>query len=39
MWYKVKELFESGLNVSQIHVETELDRATVRKYRFLKRVS
>lgn len=32
MWYKVKELVESGLNISQIHVETGLDRATVRKY-------
>ncbi|ALL05472.1 hypothetical protein AQ505_08185 [Pedobacter sp. PACM 27299] len=35
MWYKVKELFESGLNISQIHVETGLDRGTVRKYRSL----
>jgi hypothetical protein len=35
MWYKVKQLFESGLNISQIHVETGLDRATVRKYRSL----
>ncbi len=33
MWYKVKELFESGLNTSQIHEETGLDRGTVRKYR------
>ncbi|MBT2620622.1 hypothetical protein [Chryseobacterium sp. ISL-6] len=32
MWYKVKELKGSGLNISQIHVETGLDRATVRKY-------
>lgn len=32
MWYKVKELIGSGLNISQIHVETGLDRATVRKY-------
>lgn len=32
MWYKVKKLKESGLNISQIQVETGLDRATVRKY-------
>ena len=32
MWYKVKELDEKGLNISQIHVETGLDRATVSKY-------
>lgn len=35
MWYKVKELIESGLNISQIHRETGLDRSTVRKYRLL----
>jgi len=32
MWYKVKELREKGLNKSQISTETQLDRATVRKY-------
>ncbi len=32
MWYKVKELHEKGLNKSQISRETQLDRATVRKY-------
>ena len=32
MWYTVKELVVKGLNISQIHVETGLDRATVRKY-------
>jgi len=35
MWYKVKELSESGLNISQIHYETQLDRATVRRYLML----
>ena len=35
MWYKVKELFESGLNTSRIHRETGLDRGTVRKYRLI----
>lgn len=35
MWYKVKELFESGLNISQIRIETGLDRGTIRKYRSL----
>ena len=32
MWYKVKELSESGLNKSQIHRETGLDRGTIRRY-------
>ncbi len=32
MWYKVQELREKGLNNSQICRETELDRATIRKY-------
>lgn len=32
MWYKVKELIGSGLNISQIHVEIGIDRATVCKY-------
>ena len=35
MWYNVKELIESGLNNSQIHKETGLDRGTVRKYRLM----
>ncbi|MBB5441395.1 transposase [Pedobacter sp. AK017] len=32
MWYKVKELFETGLNISQIRKETGLDRGTIRRY-------
>lgn len=32
MWYKVKELHEKGLNMSQISVALSLDRATVRRY-------
>ena len=32
MGYKVKELSESGLNKSQIHRETGLDRGTIRRY-------
>jgi len=32
MWYKVQELTEKGLNKSQIRRETDLDRATIRKY-------
>jgi len=32
MWYKVKELNSKGLNKSQISVELDLDRSTVRKY-------
>lgn len=32
MWYKVQELYEKGFNKSQISGQTELDRATVRKY-------
>lgn len=35
MWYKVKELIETGLNNSQIRRETGLDRGTIRKYREL----
>ena len=35
MWYKCKELSESGLNISQIHYETRLDRGTVRRYLML----
>jgi len=32
MWYQVQELTHQGLNKSQIHQQTGLDRATVRKY-------
>ena len=32
MWHKVKELKGSGLNISQISRQLDLDRATVRKY-------
>ena len=32
MWYKVKELWENGLNKSQIKVELGIDRSTIRKY-------
>jgi hypothetical protein len=32
MWYKVNELWEQGLNKSQIRQELGLDRATIRKY-------
>lgn len=32
MWYEVKKLAKRGLNKSQISRETNLDRATVRKY-------
>ena len=32
MWYQVQELTRQGLNKTQIHQETGLDRATVRKY-------
>jgi transposase len=32
MWYKVKELFEKGLNKSQISIEVGIHRKTVRKY-------
>lgn len=33
MWYKVKELFDTGLNISQIRKEIGLDRGTIRRYR------
>lgn len=32
MWYKVKELFEKGLNKTQISEEVGIHRKTVRKY-------
>ncbi|QZE13924.1 IS21 family transposase [Halosquirtibacter laminarini] len=32
MWYKVKEMHESGFNKSQISAKLGIDRATVRKY-------
>jgi transposase len=32
MWYKVNELWKKGLNKSQISIELEIDRGTVRKY-------
>lgn len=32
MWYQVQELTQQGLNKSQIHRETGLDRSTVLKY-------
>lgn len=32
MWYKVKELWDQGLNKSQISRELGIDRGTVRKY-------
>lgn len=32
MWYKVKELWETGLNKSQIHRELGIDRGVVRRY-------
>lgn len=32
MWYKVKELYDKGLNKSQISLETGIHRKTVRKY-------
>jgi len=32
MWYKVKELWNTGLNKSQISKELGIDRGTVRKY-------
>jgi hypothetical protein len=32
MWYKVNELWNKGLNKSQISRELEIDRGTVRKY-------
>ena len=32
MWYEVQKLTRQGLNNSQIHRETGLDRSTVRKY-------
>lgn len=32
MWYKVKELSSKGLNKSQISVELEINRGTVRRY-------
>ena len=32
MWYEVQKLTKQGLNKSQIHSETGLDRSTIRKY-------
>lgn len=32
MWYKIRELFEKGLNKSQISLEVDIHRRTVRKY-------
>jgi len=32
MWYKVRELTEKGLNKTQISLELEIHRKTVRKY-------
>ena len=32
MWYEVQRLTHQGLNKSQIHKETGLDRSTIRKY-------
>lgn len=32
MWYEVQRLMGQGLNKSQIHKETGLDRSTIRKY-------
>ena len=32
MWYKVRELTEKGFNKTQISLELEIHRKTVRKY-------